>query len=392
MKIKLGLFFGGNSVEHEVSIISALQAYQVIDKTKYDVIPIYISKENEMYVGKDVGDISKYNSIETLIARSQKVTLVYDHKQVRIVKYPFKFLNRVYDYLDLALPIVHGSNVEDGTLVSLFKMVNLPFVGSDVLASAIGMDKQIMKDVLKSHDVPVLDYLTFNRHDYDLGVETIIKKTLKKYGYPLIVKPANLGSSIGITKVETKKEFIEALDTAFAYTHKIIIERCVIKLREINCSVLGNYEEAIASECEEPILNDGFLSYDDKYMSKGSKTKGMSSLKRKLPADIPATMKKEIQELAIKTFNVLNCSGVARIDFILEGKKVYVNEINTIPGSLSFYLWQESGIEYPELLDRLIKTALKEKKDEEKIMSSFETNILSNMNQFNLKNGGKKSK
>ncbi len=392
MKIKIGLFFGGNSVEHEVSIISALQAYQSLDKNKYDVVPIYISKENEMYVGRYIDDIKSYQDIDTLIARSQKVTLVYDHNQVRIVKYPFKLINRVYDYLDLAFPIVHGNNIEDGTLVSLFKMVNLPFVGSDVLSSAIGMDKQIMKDILNEHNVPVLDYLTFNRHDYNQGVEDIVKTTLKKYGYPLMVKPANLGSSIGITKVETKKEFIEALDTAFEFTNKIVIERCVTKLREINCSVLGNYENAIASECEEPVLGEGILSYEEKYLSKGNQTKGMSSLKRKLPADISETMKKEIQEMAIKTFNVLGCSGVSRIDFILEGKKIYVNEINTIPGSLSFYLWQETGIDYPELLDRLIKIALKEQKEHQKIMSSFETNILSNMNSFNLKNGGKKSK
>lgn len=390
MKIKIGLFFGGNSVEHEVSIISALQAYQAIDKNKYDVIPIYITKENEMYVGYDINFIENYDNINLLLSKSQKVVLVYDHQQVRLVKYPFRFLNRVYDSLDLALPIVHGSNVEDGTLISLFKMVNLPYVGSNVLASAIGMDKQIMKDLLKTYDLPVLDYVSFNRSDYEKGVDYIVKESLKKYGYPLIVKPTNLGSSIGISKVSNQKDFIKAIDYSFEFTNKIIIERCVEKLREINCSVLGNYESAIASECEEPILTHDLLSYEDKYMSKGSKAKGMSSLKRKLPADISDSLKKEIQDYALKTFKVLGCSGVARIDFLLEGKKVFINEINTIPGSLSYYLWKESNIEYAELLDRIIKIALKEQKDNEKIISSFETNILSNLNEKGLKSMGKK--
>lgn len=390
MKTKIGLFFGGNSVEHEISIISALQAYNVIDKEKYDVIPIYINKENEMYVGNEIGKIENYSNVQTLIERSQRVILVYDHKQVRIVKYPFKLFSRVYDTLDLALPIVHGLNIEDGTLVSLFKMVNLPYVGSNVLSSAIGMDKQIMKDVLKEHDLPVLDYLTFNTKDYNEGVGNIVRESLKKFGYPLMVKPANLGSSVGITKVNNEKDFVKAIDYAFTFTNKIIVERCVVKLREINCSVLGNYEESIASECEEPVLSSDILSYEDKYMNKGSKSKGMSSLKRKLPADISKEMKKTIQDLAIKTFNTLGCSGVARIDFLLEGNKVYVNEINTIPGSLSYYLWQESGISYTELLDRLIKISLKEQKDNEKIMSSFETNILETLNENTLKNGGKK--
>jgi len=390
MKIKVGLFFGGNSVEHEISIISALQAYQVIDKDKYDVVPIYLTKENEMYVGYEISNIENYKNINLLKSKSQRVTLVYDHGQVRLVKFPFKMLNRVYDYLDLALPIVHGSNVEDGTLVALFKMVNLPYVGSNVLASAIGMDKQLMKDVLKSYDLPVLDYVSFNRADYDQGVDYIVKESLKKFGYPLVVKPANLGSSIGISKVNNQKDFIKAIDYAYEYTNKIIIERCVLKLREINCAVLGNYEGAIASECEEPILTDDILTFEDKYVNEGSKSKGMVSLKRELPANITKEQKKTIQDLALRTFNVLGCSGVARVDFLLEGKKVYINEINTIPGSLSYYLWKESGIEYAELLDRLINIALKEDKINKKIISSFDTNILENLSEKGLKSSGKK--
>ncbi len=390
MKIKIGIFFGGNSVEHEVSIISALQAYNAIDKEKYDVIPIYITKDNLMYVGFDIGKIENYSNIELLLARSKRVVLVYERNQVRLVKYPFHLFSKVYDYLDLALPIVHGTNVEDGTLISLFKMVNLPFVGSDIVASAVGMDKQIMKDVLKTHKIPVIDYMTFNRSDYNDGVEKIIRKTLESIGYPLIIKPANLGSSIGITKVDNKAEFVKAIDYAFEFTNKIIIERCVKNLREINCAVLSTDKEVLVSECEEPVVEHDILSYEDKYINKGSKSNGMANLKRKLPADIPASLKKEIQEYSKETFNILGCAGVARIDFILEGKNVYVNEINTIPGSLSFYLWKESGIEYAELLDKMIMAAIKENEVKSKLVSSFDSNILANVNYSGLKNSGKK--
>jgi len=376
-------FFGGASVEHEVSVISALQAINNMDKEKYEMIPIYISKENYMYVGEKIGDIKEYRDIDGLIKKSQRVILVNEENQVKIIKYPLRKLHdNFYDYLDLAFPIVHGTNVEDGALQGFFKTLKLPFVGPDVTSSAIGMDKYIMKTVLKDNNIPVLDCVTLNKREYIENKESIIKRIEGKEEYPVIVKPINLGSSVGIKIARDRKELEEALEFAMQYSYKVLVEKAITNLREINCSVIGDYNEAIASECEEPIGTDEILSYEDKYLGeqKGCGSKGMSSLQRKLPAEISMEMKEKIQTLAIETFKLLGCNGVSRIDFIInkDTDEIFVNEINTIPGSLSFYLWEPVGLKYKDLLDKIIDLALKKQIEEKNITYDFNTNILSN--------------
>lgn len=397
MKIKVGVFFGGRSVEHEVSIISAIQAINSMDTEKYDVIPVYITKDNNMYVGEQIGEIKNYGNLKKLLDESQRVILVPNEEKVDIVKYPLKkFGNNIYDYIDVAFPIVHGTNVEDGALQGYFKTLGIPFVGPDVLGSAIGMDKYVMKTVLKDNGIPVLDCLHFSIEDYNKDIKSIIKQVEDKIEYPVIVKPINLGSSVGIKVAHDTKQLEEAIDYSFQFARRVLIEKAVVNLKEINCSVLGDQEEALASECEQPINTDEILSYKDKYISgsKGAKggkcgklgtkgastggSKGMSSLTRKLPADITDDERTKIREMAVKTFQVLECNGVSRIDFIMDYKtgEIWVNEINTIPGSLSFYLWEPVGVKYKELLDRMISLALKRDRDEKSISYSFDTNIL----------------
>lgn len=397
MKIKVGLFFGGNSVEHEVSVISALQAKASFDTEKYEIIPIYITKSNEMYVGDKIGKIEEYKDIKKLIKDSQRVIIVKNNDKVELIKYPFKmFSYGVYDYIDVAFPIVHGTNVEDGTLQGYLKMLDVPYVGCDVLSSAIGMDKYVMKTVLKDNKLPVLDCLVFTLKDYE-DTKEIKDKVKEKFEFPVIVKPIDLGSSVGIKIAKSEGELLEAIDYAFTFATKILIERAITNLREINCAVLGDYEEAIASECEEPVGSDEILSYEDKYVSsssaktgiKTSGSKGMASLKRKLPADIDKKLKDKIQELAVRTFQVLGCTGVARIDFMLDGNEVYVNEINTIPGSLAFYLWEANGMKYQEQLDKMIKLALKRDREQKNVTYTFDTNILSNVSFNGIKSGKK---
>lgn len=387
MKIKIGLLFGGNSVEHEVSIISALQAKESFNKDKYEIIPIYITKSNEMYVGEKIGEIEEYKNIKNLINKSQRVLLVKNQNRVEIIKYPFKmFGNNIYDYIDVAFPVVHGTNVEDGTLQGYLNMLNIPYVGCDVLSSAVGMDKYVMKTVLKDNDIKVLDCLVFTLKDYS-NINLIKEQVIKKFGFPVIIKPIDLGSSIGIKKANNEEELTEAIDYAFTFASKILIERAVVNLREINCAVLGDYEDAVCSECEEPVGSDEILSFNDKYLSSGSKSgkttshgKGMANLQRKLPADISKEMKDEIQNIALKTFKVLGCSGVVRIDFILDNEEIYVNEINTIPGSLAFYLFEAKGEKYEEELDKLISLALKRDREQKNITYTFDSNILESVN------------
>ena len=397
MRIKLCVLFGGKSVEHEVSVISALQAVASLDTSKYDIIPVYITKDNEFYTSFECSCIEEYKNIPALIKKSTRCVLMNMDGKVKLLRYPFKkFSNNVISEIDVAFPIVHGTNVEDGTLQGYLKTLGLPFVGCDVTSSAVGMDKYVMKTVLKDNDVPVLDCLRFNLSQYS-EPEKMITACREKIGYPVIVKPVNLGSSVGISVAHNDAELSVSLDDAFKFASQVLVERAITNLKEINCSVLGDVDFAEASECEQPAKSDEILSYADKYTSggggkKGGGSKGMASLARKIPADITPERREEIRSLAVKAFQCLGCNGVSRIDFMIDEDtdKVYLNEINTIPGSLSFYLWEPIGVPYTKLLDKMIALALKRRREEESIVFSFETNILSIDRSFG--SGGKNGK
>lgn len=391
MKIKVGVFFGGKSVEHEVSIITAIQAIENMDKDKYDVVPIYITKDNKMYVGDLIGDISNYKDIDNLLKNSTQIMLAQKDNKVALLRCEKKlFQDSEYDYIDIAFPIVHGTNVEDGTLQGFLKMFNLPYTGCDVISSSVGMDKYVCKCVLKDNDIPTLPCKCISSRDYNADSDKIIKAIEKEYKYPVIVKPINLGSSVGIKIAKDKKELVDAIENAFEYSRKILVERAIKNLKEVNCSVVGDYEFAKASECEEPVKTDEILSYKDKYISggkKGGAQKSMNASVLKLPADIDKKTKERIQELALKTFDVLGCSGVIRIDFMIDKdtKEILVNEVNTIPGSLSFHLWKATDLSYTKLLDELIDLALKRNREEKNITYSFDSNILSGVSMNSLK-------
>ncbi|WP_337405167.1 D-alanine--D-alanine ligase family protein [Suilimivivens sp.] len=394
MKTRVAVMFGGKSVEHEVSVISGIQAIMSMDQEKYEVIPVYLTKKNEMYVGEEIGKIEAYKDIPGLLSKSQRVIFVNEDDHIVLMPYPVKLFGKKGIEVDIAFPIVHGTNVEDGALQGYLKTIGIPFVGCDVTASALGMDKYASKVVLKENGVPVLDGYCFTTSDY-AEIDSILDKVEKEIGYPAIVKPVDLGSSVGISVARNRSELTNSIDDAFLYARKIIIEHAITKLREINCAVLGDENEAIASECEEPLHTKDILSYEDKYVSnaKGSGSKGMASVSRKIPAELSPEKRKEVQELAVKSFQKLGCNGVARIDFMIdeENGKLYFNEINTIPGSLAFYLWEPVGISYPELLDRMIRLALKRVREEESITFSFDTNIL-NQNSLGGVKGGKMGK
>ncbi len=385
------MLFGGKSVEHEVSVITGIQALLAMDTEKYDVIPVYMTKKNEMYIGESIGDIEAYKDIPALLNKSQRVVMMNEDGKVVLMPYPLKkFGKNKETAVDIVFPAVHGTNVEDGTLQGFLKTLGVPFVGCDVTASAIGMDKFIMKAVLKEYDIPVLDAKTYTLSDYQ-EMNVLLDSVEKKFGYPVIVKPVNLGSSVGISVAKDRAELSRSVDDAFRYATKILIEHAIINLREINCSVLGDENDAEASECEEPLHSDEILSYEDKYVSnaKGSGSKGMASVSRKIPAELTPEMREEVRSMAVKAFKALGCNGVARIDFMIDEDtgKLYFNEINTIPGSLSFYLWEPLGVPYKELLDRMIKLALKRARTEEDITFSFDTNILNSASLGGSKGG-----
>ena len=392
MKTRVAMMFGGKSVEHEVSVISGIQAYMSMDTDKYDVIPVYMTKNNEMYIGDSIGDIESYKNIDELLKKSQRVIMINEDGRVKLVQYPVKKLGKNVEVgIDVAFPVVHGTNVEDGGFQGYLKTMGIPFVGCDVTASAIGMDKYITKLVLKESNVPVLDARLYTLSDY-ADMESMMNDIENVFGYPVIVKPVNLGSSVGISVAKSRVELANSVDDAFRYATKVLVEHAIKNLREINCSVLGDENDAIASECEEPLHTKDILSYEDKYVSnaKGSGSKGMASVSRRIPAELTPEKREEVRELAVRSFKALGCNGVSRIDFMIDADtdKLYFNEINTIPGSLAFYLWEPVGVPYKELLDRMIQLALKRERTEESLTFTFDTNIL-NQASFGGSKGSK---
>ena len=392
MKTRVAMVFGGKSVEHEVSVISGIQAVMNMDTEKYEVIPVYMTKKNDMYIGEDIGKIESYKDIDGLLKRSQRVIMMNEGDRVVLLQYPFKKFGKNYSQeIDVVFPVVHGTNVEDGALQGYFKTLGVPFVGCDVTASAVGMDKYIMKAILKENDVPVLDARVFTLSDY-AEIDEMSTKIESSIGYPVIVKPVNLGSSVGISVAKDHVELTRSIDDAYRYATKVLVEHAISNLREINCAVLGDENEAIASECEEPLHTKDILSYEDKYVSnaKGSGAKGMASVSRKIPAELTPEKRQEVRDLAVRAFQALGCNGVSRIDFMIDedNGKLYFNEINTIPGSLAFYLWEPIGVPYKELLDRMIGLALKRERTEKNLTFTFDTNIL-NQSSFGGQKGSK---
>lgn len=389
MKINLAVIFGGKSVEHEVSVISAVQAMTSINKEKYNIIPIYMTKENEFYTGEQLFDINSYKNIPELLKSCTECIPVRSEGKVTLLRQKTKkFGSNVISEIDVAFPIVHGTNVEDGALQGYLQTLDLPYVGCDVLSSAVGMDKFTMKILLKEAGFPVLDCCRFADFDAE-NLDKCLDAVEAKFSYPVIVKPINLGSSVGISKANDRRSLEKAMEEAFQFADRILVEPAIVKLKEINCAVVGDSEEAEASVCEEPVQCDEILSYQDKYVGgdKSGGSKGMATLKRKIPAEITPQQEELIRRTAVDAFKYLGCSGVTRIDFMIDmaEDKVYLNEINTIPGSLAFYLWEPKGVKYPELLERLINLALKRYRKNSKISYSFDTNILSMGGSFGAK-------
>ncbi len=383
MKTRVAVLIGGHSVEHEVSIISGLQALGALDATKYEAFPVYIAKDNRFYVGEHLREVTSFRNMNDCLARATRVLPVPADGCVQLVRHPAKkFGNNVMATFDVAIPVVHGTNVEDGTLMGLLEMLNIPYASCDVTSSALGMDKFAMKAVLRQAGVPVLDAVQYTGRDYALDGERILDEIEAKIGYPVIVKPVNLGSSVGISKAKDRQSLVDAMDLAVSFSARVLVERAVPNLREINCAVLGDADEARASACEEPLNAEDILTFGDKYLSGGSKktgvSGGMTDLKRRCPAELPDGLTERVQELAVATFKALGCLGVARIDFLndKESGELWVNEINTIPGSLSFYLWQEVGVSFGSLMDELVGLAFKRQRQREALTFTYESNIL----------------
>ena len=396
MKTNIGVFFGGRSTEHEISVISASQAMAAINRDKYDVTPIYISKQGKWYTGEMLFDTKNYRDMDALIAKCQEVYMrpIYGDYNLYKSKKPM-FGSDVITKLDVVIPVLHGSNVEDGIFEGVLQTIGIPYAGCDVLASANGMDKITMKMILASCDIPVVDYVWFTDKQWFAQRDELIAKIEGKLGYPVIVKPANLGSSVGIGCAHDREQLIEKIDNAEQYSSRIVVEYMVKDLQEINCSVLGDCDDYQMSVLEQPLTSQDILTYTDKYMGGTKSAQGMAASAKKFPADLPECETKRIQYLAGETFRVLSCHGVSRVDVMIEGasqpdetgcRKIYVNEINTSPGSWSFYLWEGTGVAGGEEMELLVQLASRRKREEGMKTVSYDQNI------FNMTGGTKGAK
>ena len=385
--IKVGVIFGGDSVEHEVSIISALQAMENIDEEKYEVIPIYISKDRHLYTGIALKDMETFKYFDSMKKYVKEITMCRKGDEVVLQKVK-GFFGRNVNTIDVAFPIVHGKGVEDGSLAGYLETLGLPVVGPSVLGASLGQDKVVLKEVLRANNINTPNYVWFYDYEYSMNKDEIIEN-IEKLNYPVIVKPANLGSTIGIGVAHNKEELTKAIEEAIEYEKKIIVEQMIPNLQELNCAVCGNYEYNETSFIAEMKMKHELLTFEDKYLG-GSKGKGMkskmpssmSTSEFEIPAKISEEMTNKIYEISKKVFRVLNLKGVCRIDYLVnkETNEIYVNEPNTIPGSLAFYLYKPKGKDYKTLTDELIKSAIKDYKNEMRKTSSFTSNILSEYN------------
>ena len=380
---KIAVIFGGISPEHEVSFITSMQALQNIDKEKFEAFPVYVSKDGTLYTGEVLREIESYKNLSNITNKaiqiqpnlnSKQSSFTYFSKSLGITKQ--KFIP-----VDVIFSCFHGGLGENGGFPGLFEIMNIPYVGPGILSSSVGMDKVVVKNLFAEAGLPQTSYQWFYRNDWEDKREEILNKTAGKLIFPLFVKPANGGSTVGVTKVKDKKALENAMEVAFLFDRKVIVEEGFAG-REINISVLGNSGSKLeTSVCEEVFPSEELLSYEDKYASGSSKAGGMASTKREIPAKIKNSTAQKVEEIAKTAFKVLDLSGVSRIDFIVneEKDKLVILEANTIPGSLSFYLWEpKKGMKFKELLTRLIELSLDRYSEQEENTKSFPSNILEN--------------
>lgn len=390
MKIRLALIYGSRTCEHDVSIISALQAAQHVNPDDYDLIYVYIDQNGEWYTGEKLADISLYRNFDKRAV--VRVIPMGAEGKLRLMQHPDDKLLpigrlRQIAEADVVMPVMHGMNGEDGTLQGMLELWNIPYTSSGVLGSALGMDKIAMKRMFRACGFPVLKDVCVERSEWKRNRAGVLSRVMNELSFPVYVKPSNLGSSIGINRADNKNGLEDAIDIAVSYDRRVQVETGIQDLMEINCAVLGYGGDAMASVTEMPVRWSDFLSFDEKYLrgakggakgTKGVPSKGMSSLSRQMPAPISPELTHRVEELAVDAFKALDCKGVARIDFLYDkaADELYIGEINTIPGSLAFYLWEGRGISFERMIDMMVEYAFRANADRNENVFSYHSAIL----------------
>lgn len=380
-KPTIGVFFGSRSPEHDISIITGELIISGLKGLNYKVIPIYFAKNGTWYINeklgelkffqKDIWDFKNWHSFYLDLEKSNK-KMVFKQKGI--------FGKTIM--IDIAFPAFHGKYGEDGTIEGLWEIFNIPYIGCDVSSCAIAKDKVLTKLLYQTAEIPTVDFVYFYNYQWQEKKEEILEDIKKKLKYPLFVKPARLGSSIGIKKVKNEKELIEAIEVAFYYDDKILVENGIEKVRDLTCAVLGNNDNLFTTLVQESLYEKDFFSFEDKYLKGGGAQTGKALEKIIIPAEIPEKLTNLIQETAKKIFKLIGGSGIARIDFLYDQKdnQLYANEINPLPGTLYHHLFKKSGIELNELLEKLIDLAIEKHKEKNHLITTFSSSVLKSSN------------
>ena len=388
-KMNIAVFFGSRSCEHDVSIVSALQCIEATKAAGFNVTPVYISRDGLWYTGEPLENIETFREFNPMTKGITRVTLDVTANAGDLWAWPpqraglFAKVPAPLCHIDCVIPVFHGWHGEDGTIQGLLEMANIPYASSGVLGSAIGMDKIAMKQILRGAGFPVLDFVWFTREQLKKERQAVIERVEKEIKYPAFIKPAALGSSIGVSRAKNREELERALDVAASYDRRILVEVGVVHPVEINCAAVGYGEDVRASVCEMPVpsSNDTFLDFWQKYLrnasTKGEDSRGMKSLSRVVPAPIGDELTGRIQTMTCDIFKLLDCCGTVRVDFILDqNDMLFVNEPNTIPGSLAFYLWKASGLAFPKLIEKMVEDALRAHADKNSSVFAYDSSIL----------------
>ena len=380
----IGVIYGSRTCEHDVSIISALQAAQALDTKNYNITYIYIGREGTWYTGEALADVKFYEHFDAakltrVLPAGENGKLVLYHLPEKKKLFGGAAAERVA-VLDVVMPVLHGLNGEDGTLQGMLELFDVPYTSAGVMGSAVGMDKITMKLLFKGCGFPVIEGVWFDRGRWSRERDGVMDECEDKLGFPLIVKPANLGSSIGINIAHDRNQLEDAIETAAAYDHRILVEKAVSPLREVNCAVLGYGDHVETSELEMPVTQEEFLTFPGKYLRNAKGAGGMASQVRLIPAPISEQAAQTVRDLAVRAFRAMDLKGVVRIDFILdENENVFINEANTIPGSLAFYLWEPKGISFSALLDGMVECAFSAWADRKASVFSHDSTLLANI-------------
>lgn len=364
--MRLGVVFGSRSVEHEVSIITATQLMKHVDTDRYQIVPLYIDKRGRWWTGDSLRLAETFQKLDLQNPQTEGIT------PVEFSPDPTK------DHaVDAVIFCVHGGHGEDGTLAGLMELADIPYAAPGVVAAAVAIDKIITKHAAEAANIPTTQYTWFTRSEWRQARQEKISQT-DGLRYPLFVKPATLGSSVGVAKVESPDDLPEAIDLAAEFDERIIVEEMARDCIEVNVSVIGSGDSARVSITEQPVKTDEFLSYADKYERGGKKTGGMAGLSRRIPAPISPDLAEKIQQTALKFWRLIGGAGVARIDFFADPstEEIFLGEVNAPPGSMAFYLWENTEIPYPQLVDFLVHEAVERHEKKQSLMHSIESNIL----------------